>query len=130
MNKLDVDYTNVHGLSFILLIDGTPAWEVMADQNSAIPYHEVLTQLPDFAVGATLNDRYVSLTCCDCGVLGCGSTSFRIQESDGLVHLVDCSGNGKRLGFLGEFLFTAQNFYDVVTKIYTLSRTFETLSKS
>jgi hypothetical protein len=121
MNKLDVNYTNEHDLSFEYLIDGQPAWEIIADENSLVPYMEVLEQFYNFKPGDSLNENYIPLTCCSCGILGCGSTSFRVRESDGIVYLDDCSGNGKRMGFKGEFKFKRENFYEIFEKIHALS---------
>lgn len=120
MNRLEVDYDNLHGLTFILLVDGRPMHELVEDLNFGLPYHQVLEGLPNHII----NPEATCVTCCDCGESGCGSSGFVITQDDELTHFHSFVTRTKTSHFNNDLKFLTKNFHEVMGKIKALAHAY------
>jgi hypothetical protein len=123
MNTLAFRTTEENGLSFELLVDGRPLGELVEAQNWAIPFWDVVDDLPLWPPhGESLDPTIRIVCCCSCGEYGCGHTQCRVvREGDEVVFRdfnFDASPNGRRR----VFRFAAANYDSAVSQIVALAR--------
>jgi hypothetical protein len=123
MNTLSYRCTEGNGLSFELLVDGRPLGDLVGAQDWAIPFWDVVDDLPRSPPhGPSLDPEIRIVCCCSCGEYGCGHTQCRVvREGDEVVFRdfdFDASPEGRRL----VFRFLAVNYEAVVSEIVARAR--------
>src|SRR5262245_11495944 len=118
LNSLSYRCTDDNGLSFVLLVDGKPLGELVGAQDWAIPYWDIVDDLPRWPPHSNSRDPEIRIVCCcSCGEYGCGHTQCRvIREGDEIVFRefeYDASTEGRRQ----VYRFTRGNYENVVSEI-------------
>ena len=83
MHTLSVEESEENGLSFELLVDGTPLRVLVSGASGGIPYWIVEDDLPYFPTTSDEAARRSDLrivAVCSCGEYGCGHTRCRVVK--------------------------------------------------
>jgi hypothetical protein len=127
MNTLAFRITDENGMSFELLVDGRPLGELVGAQNWAIPYWDVVDDLPhDPPHGKSVEPEIRIVCCCSCGYYGCGHTQCRVVREGSEVVFRDFDFDASREGRRQVFRFPADNYAAVVSEMVALVRAQQT----
>ena len=118
MDRLAFHETSNNGLSFELLVNGKPLCEMIGGEEGGIPYWLFEDNLPHYPPFGLSQDRTRRIVCvCECGEYGCGHTSCRLVEDNGVVTLCEFSGVVSPSEERRSFTFEAGHFQEVVAEM-------------
>lgn len=122
MNTLAFRTTNENGLSFELLVDGRPLGELVGAGDLAIPFWDVVDDLPRWPPHGESRDPDIRIVCCcSCGEYGCGHTQCRVVREGDVVVLRDFDFDASPEGRRQVFRFPTANYDAVVAEIVALA---------
>ena len=113
MNTLDFRESMDNGLSFELLIDGTPLGDLVGGERGGFPYWLVDGDLPRWGEDASSGRRIVCV--CECGEYGCGHTSCLVELKGEVVRFREFEGAASKPGKL--FVVSVMKYRSVVSAI-------------
>jgi hypothetical protein len=123
MNKLAYRCTDDNGLSFELLVDGEPLGKLVGAHDWAIPFWDIVDDLPYFPPHGRKRGADIRIVCCcSCGEYGCGHTQCRVLHENDVVLFRDFDFDASPDGQRRVFRFSADNYQTVVSEIVVRAR--------
>jgi hypothetical protein len=118
MATLGYRCTQENGLSFELLVDGSPLGMLVGSRDTAFPYRLVEDGLPRWPLHSERDDPHIRIVCvCGCGEYGCSHTQCRVVLVGDEVVFNEFAFDVSTEGSRKEFRFPAADYNAVCNEV-------------